>query len=128
MIVRTKWEVLCELPSDKLTLEQVVQMILDGLDWSKTETFSKKKSNILVFRRSLIYFILISNHFKYTSVAKFANADHTTIIHNVRTFENQLDTIHHVAALLKETTDYINDNWKFYLEGSQEIRGKIVSL
>lgn len=112
--VCSKWEAACQLPVS-MELPAVIDMILDANEWNWSEVFTSSRQTKFIFRRGLVYYILVKCGFSFLKVARFTQKDHTTIIYAIRKFEDQLEQEPLTGMLLLEVMDYITSNYSFYL-------------
>lgn len=113
--VCTRWEAACELPS-KISLPVLIEIILDAADLTWNQVFVASRKKEYIFRRGLIYFILVKAGFSLLKIAAYTDKEHTTIINAYRNFENQLDTEPLTGKVLFEVMDFVNNNYNYYLE------------
>jgi chromosomal replication initiation ATPase DnaA len=117
--VCSKWEAACQLPL-RMELPVVIDMILDANEWNWSEVFTNSRQSKFIFRRGLVYYILVKSGFSFLKVARFTQRDHTTIIYAIRKFEDQLDQEPLTGMLLLEVMDYIQSNYSYYLVGKDK--------
>lgn len=111
----SKWEAVCEMPQ-KIAMEIMVQLVLDAAGWSWEQVFTPCRRSMYVFRRGVIYFILVKNGHSLLKIASYTGKEHTTIINAVRSFENHLLSEPLVGKLLIEVMDFIRTNFTYYLK------------
>lgn len=99
---------------ERVDFWKLVKVVFDLTGWTKSGTFGKGRAEERIFRRGLIDFIAIYNGCSYSQCARLTGRDHTTVLNSVRKFEDRLGTDSHTRSLLKETADYIKENYYIY--------------
>lgn len=96
----------------KLPTGQLVEKILEITGWDGRRIFSKSKVKELVFRRGIIDLIVTSNGCSIYQCAKDTRRDHTTVIHSLRSIENQLDEDRYSRRVLGEIVALIREDFE----------------
>lgn len=95
-----------------IDVDKMIDLICEYCDWNRRETCSKKRTDELVFRRSMMYYIAMNNGASLVKCGKaMGNRDHTTVIHGLKTFQDRLDTEHYVVVLLKDVLLYLSTRY-----------------
>jgi len=111
----TRWEAICELPAE-ISLPVLIEIILDAANWTWDQVFIPSRKQEYIFRRGMIYFILVKCGFPLLKIAAYTDKEHTTIINAYRSFENRLETEPLTGKVLLEVMDFVNNNYDYYLK------------
>ncbi|NLR61088.1 hypothetical protein HGH93_23505 [Chitinophaga polysaccharea] len=111
----SRWESICQLPSE-LSMPMVVDIILDAAGWKWEQVFTVSRRSEFIYRRGLVYFILVKSGFPLLKIASFSDREHATIINSYRKFEHQLDTEPLTGKVLLEVMEFISANYSLYLD------------
>lgn len=114
----SRWETLCTLPM-KMDLPVAVQIILDATNWKFKEVFNKKRDTDSLYKRGLIYFILVTNKYSLLKIGAYTRKDHSTVINSYNRFSDLLSTEPLSLSILREVIEYINANYTFYKHSSE---------
>ncbi|WP_089782713.1 hypothetical protein [Chitinophaga sp. YR573] len=113
--VCSRWESACQLPI-QIEMPIVINMILDAADWSWEQVFTESRRSQFIFRRGLIYFIMVKAGYSLLKLAGYTGKEHTTIINSYRKFENQLESEPLTSIVLLEIMEFIEKNHTYYLD------------
>lgn len=109
IFILDKWKSICKLDV-KIPANDLVVLICDGLGCDAESVFVSKKTDDLVLKRAIIYFILRSNNISFKKIGQLADdRNYNNIIKAVDSFEVRLDQNKSVSSLLKEVMEYLNE-------------------
>lgn len=111
--VRKQYESVANF-TDKIDFWKLTRMIFDYTGWTKRSTFTRGNKRERVFRRALIDYIAVNNGCSVSSCARFTNRDHTTVLHSIQSFSNQIETDMYTKQLLREVIQFAKENYHLY--------------
>lgn len=92
-------------------LEEYFEPFLPSQYGKKLTLFSKSRKRELVELRMMFCYIARSMKYKLTAVGQFMGGrDHTTVMHNIATFQNLMETNELFRFLFLEILKYIKEN------------------
>jgi chromosomal replication initiator protein len=82
------------LKQNEVRFEQVIRTVCEVLKADKRKVLTPNRSKNLVFARNMCYFIF-RRYFSMTlkEIGQSFDRDHTTVIHGIVTFQNDIDCI-----------------------------------
>jgi chromosomal replication initiation ATPase DnaA len=107
--VLNRWESLCKL-DEKIENDKLFELILEATGWTREDLLLKKNKRDTVLKRKVTSYILHVNGVLFKDITQFVGRDHTSIIHYIKTFEEELDLERYYRRLLTEVIGYINDS------------------
>jgi chromosomal replication initiation ATPase DnaA len=107
--VLDKWESVCKIEQE-ISVTHFVNLICHAAGWDTDAIFVSKKSDNLVLKRGVIYFILRNNNVSFKKLELLSGKDHSTIIKALESFENQLQQKRYIGDLLCEIMEYVTEN------------------
>jgi chromosomal replication initiator protein len=91
------------LKHNEIRFEQVIRTVCEVLKADKRKVLTPNRSKNLVFARNMCYFIF-RRYFSMTlkEIGQSFDRDHTTVIHGIQTFQNDIDCIKHYKGQYEE--------------------------
>lgn len=114
-----KWESLVQF-TNNINYWAVLKIILDYTEWDYNSLYSKTKTDELVYRRNLIDFICSNNGYPYSALAKLTNRHHTTLLHGISKFENDLETNYLFRKNFNQIFNEVKSKYNEYIKLTKE--------
>lgn len=111
----SRWETVCLLPV-RLPLDVLMELALDANGWKWDDVFTTCKRAEFVYRRGLIFYILVKCGYPFLQVARHTNRDHTSVMYAIKNFEDKLDSEPLTGKVLLEVMEFIKTNYSLYLK------------
>ena len=92
--------------------KEISELVLEANGWGEKGTFTRKRKDELVFRRGIVDLIATCNGCTISECARCTDRDHTTVIKSLRSIEDRLDTDMYARKILRETMQYIRENFQ----------------
>jgi chromosomal replication initiator protein len=91
------------LKHNEIRFEQVIRTVCEVLQADKHKVLTPNRSKNLVFARNMCYFIF-RRYFSMTlkEIGQSFDRDHTTVIHGIQTFQNDIDCIKYYKGQYEE--------------------------
>ena len=91
------------LKHNEIRFEQVIRTVCEVLKADKLKVLTPNRSKNLVFARNMCYFIF-RRYFSMTlkEIGQSFDRDHTTVIHGIQTFQNDIDCIKYYKGQYEE--------------------------
>ncbi len=91
------------LKQTEVRFDQVIKTVCEVLQADKRKVLTPNRSKNLVFARNMCYFIF-RRYFSMTlkEIGQSFDRDHTTIIHGIQTFQNDIDCIKYYKGQYEE--------------------------
>ena len=91
------------LKQNEIRFEQVIRTVCEVLQADKRKVLTPNRSKNLVFARNMCYFIF-RRYFSMTlkEIGHSFDRDHTTVIHGIQTFQNDIDCIKYYKGQYEE--------------------------
>jgi chromosomal replication initiator protein len=91
------------LKQNEVRFEQVIRTVCEVLQADKRKVLTPNRSKNLVFARNMCYFIF-RRYFSMTlkEIGHSFDRDHTTVIHGIQTFQNDIDCIKYYKGQYEE--------------------------
>ena len=123
-----KWEGMVHF-TEHIDFDRAVSLVCDATGWTfdsiykpgAYKTAGQAQSNKFgirnkekVYRRAVIDFICYHNGLSLMKLGKLTGRDHSTIIHSMKTFEDDLDTDMLVRRVFTDISNYVKHNYATY--------------
>ena len=91
------------LKQTEVRFDQVIKTVCEVLQADKRKVLTPNRSKNLVFARNMCYFIF-RRYFSMTlkEIGQSFDRDHTTVIHGIQTFQNDIDCIKYYKGQYEE--------------------------
>ena len=91
------------LKHNEIRFDQVIRTVCEVLQADKHKVLTPNRSKNLVFARNMCYFIF-RRYFSMTlkEIGQSFDRDHTTVIHGIQTFQNDIDCIKYYKGQYEE--------------------------
>ena len=123
VVICNKWQSEANF-TDKANFWAIVKLAFDYTGWKYKETYPeypntagkpKGVTNEMVFRIGLLDFVAVNNGISMISIAKeTGRKNHTSVVDNVKSFENRLETDYYTQKLFAEILAYMKENYSVY--------------
>ncbi len=123
VIICNRWQSEANF-TDKGNFWAIMKLIFDYTGWDYAGTYPKFQNTVgrprgdtteMAFRRALVDYVAVNNGVTLVSIAKeTGRSNHTSIISNVESFENRLETEYMVQKLFGEVIAYVKSEYHLY--------------
>lgn len=97
---------------DEISFYKALDIILEQTKWDYSKIVSSAKSRSdLMLKRSIISYIMVNNGMSLVKIGFYMNRDHSSILYQIKTFEDILETDYYVQKLYKEIVNNLKENY-----------------